>query len=313
MAAQPQIDLRLSDVEPPGPDPPRTIYRDLYQLPDPVLLGITARFYNYDSVQLWFRITGEAAGYTFDTVDLGPLAAGTDAYENLDEFASRLKPGTELEESIKLILRAYTDAGYTALKWTYERTVQVIWIDSSDASYTVDELDDFDDGTVQGWAAVCEGGFCVGAVEEVVGDFVLSPPFALRDALWMTLASGVGWYEHRGRSEKAFTTPDRPTVYAVFDVRFSVRWIDSSGNVGLKYAEIARNGAVLVHLGGIYAGNATDEIPRDKWMRVVVPLPRNVAVTLLVRLCTAWEVTGSGPGKQQYEDIRMDDFKIISK
>ena len=312
MATPPLIDLRVSDVEPPDPEPPRTIYRDMLNLPDPVLLGLTVRYYNHDDVQLWFRITGEATGYTFTPVDLGDLGSGANAYRNLDEFASRAKPGSEITESIKLILRAYTDAGYTALKWTYQRTVQVIWIDSSDPSWTVDELDNFDDGTVMGWAAVLEVGW--GAGVGVVGDFVLSPPWALRGIAWAERTAGVGWYETRGYIHKNFTTPDRPTVYAIFDVRFSVTWIESGGNVGLKYVEIARDGTVLVYLGRPYAGSATDYLPRDKWMRVVVPLPRNTAVNLRVRLSTAWEITSSGPGTPyQTNETRMDDFKIISK
>ncbi|MCL6579207.1 MAG: hypothetical protein K6T73_07455, partial [Candidatus Bathyarchaeota archaeon] len=86
------IELRLSDVDPPAPEPKRTIYRDIANLPDPVKLGLTIRYFNHDDVGLYFQITGSGTGYTFGTVNLGLLASGKNAYINLDEFASRAKP-----------------------------------------------------------------------------------------------------------------------------------------------------------------------------------------------------------------------------
>ena len=70
------IELRLSDVDPPAPEPKRTIYRDIVNLPDPAKFGLTIRYFNYDDVGLYFQITGSATGYTFGTVNLGLLASG---------------------------------------------------------------------------------------------------------------------------------------------------------------------------------------------------------------------------------------------
>lgn len=298
MGVQPQIELRLSDVEPPDADPPRTIYRDMYQLPDPVLLGITVRYYNYDAVQLWFRITGEGAGYTFTPEDLGPLAAGTNAYENLDEFASRAKPSAEASETIKLILQAYEDAGYTTLKWTYERTVQLVWIDSSDASYTVDELDNFDDGTVQGWAAFDEannaGGF---PTLEAAVDFVLSPPNSAK------MTSAQDGYPVRSRLWKNFTTPNRDTIYAIMDVRNAITGASSR----VKNLRAQRDAVVLVYLGEPVDLVLLNYIPVAKWMRIVMPLPKNT--NLDVRIVQ--EERLFAVGDRCY--LWLDDFKIISK
>ena len=299
------IELRLSDVDPPAPDPPRTIYRDVLNLPDPVKLGLTIRYFNYDDVGLYFRITGSAPGYTFGTVDLGLLGSGLNAYQNLDEFGSRAKPvagdftNGEFDESVTLILRAYTDAGYTDLKWTHERTVTVAWIKSDDVAWTLDELDDFDDGTVQGWAVADEEGNDGGyPTVGVVTDFVLSVPYSLR----MTqLRSTMGYY--RGRLYKSFTTPDRPTVYAIIDLR--VTHADFSYNV---YVQVQRDGAVLVFLGKPSYTTVTHHIPSNKWMRIVVPLPRNT--TLEVRIVYRLYVPGA---VKYYAYVRMDDFKIISK
>ena len=306
------IELRLSDVDPPAPDPPRTIYRDVLNLPDPVKLGITIRYFNHDDVTLYFKITGSGTGYTFGTVELDSLASGADAYKNLDQLASRTKPSAgdftngEFEETVTLTLKAYTDAGYTEPpKWTFERSVTVHWIKSDDAAFTVDELDNFDDGTVQGWAVADETGNLGGfPTINVVNDFVLSPPWSCK-----MIGSNASFpIEVRSRLFKQFTTPNKPVVYAIMDVRtLSERALDWNCLV-----QIQRDGTVLVHLGLFYTpclAAACDCIPEDKWMRVVVPLPKDTTLDVrIVHSCQAGGVAGAGT-----YDLWIDDFKIISK
>ena len=300
--SQPKIELRLSETEPPAADPPRTIYRDVYQLPDPVLLGITIRYFNFDEVGLYFKIFGSAAGYTFTPEEMGLLGSGLSRYQNLDEFGSRAKPGAgaftagEFQESIVLTLRAYTDAGYTNLKWTYQRTVTIVWIKSDDAAFTVDELDNFDDGTVQGWAAANEAGTDPPTLA-VANDFVLSAPWSVK---MTTAVKSV--YEQRKRLWKQFTTPDKPVVYAIMDLREKMGTSQYT-----KYIKVQRDAVDLVFLGRPYDFSATNYFPGEKWVRVVVPLPRNT--TLEVRVIQDW-ASRSSP---QAAWFWMDDFKIISK
>jgi hypothetical protein len=306
-----QIELRLSSVDPPAPEPKRTIYRDIVNLPDPVKLGITIRYFNYDDVGLYFQITGSGTGYTFGTVNLGLLASGANAYINLDEFASRAKPSTgdlpngEMEENITLTLKAYTDSGYTNLKWTFERVVTVHWINSADAAFTVNELDNFDDGTVQGWSAVAE--LRGVASLEVATDYALSPPYSLR--LHSHCESGYTCVnlEVLHRIEKAFTTPNKSKVYGVIDIRVS----SGTGPVGsTKYAEVRTGSATLVHLGKLYVDDTVDYIPIGKWMRIVIPLPSNVSVTIQI----AVDRRGGASGYGLYGAyLWLDDFKLISK
>lgn len=297
------IELRLSDVDPPAPDPPRTIYRDVLNLPDPVLLGLTIRYFNYDDVGLYFRITASATGYTFGTVDLGLLGSGASRYENLDEFGSRAKPVVgdftegEFDESVTLILRAYTDAGYTDLKWTHERTVTVAWIKSDDAAWTQDELDDFDDGTVQGWAVANEVG--IPPTIAVVSDYVLSAPYSVRMA---TLASMP--QEERSRLYKSFTTPDKSVVYAILNLRQGCQLYQ-----WMKYINVQRDASVLVYLGKPFdSSTGAHYFVIDKWVRIVVPLPRNA--TLEIRVVQDWFCDTS---TDQNVWLWMDNFKIISK
>jgi len=305
--AMSKIELRVSDVAPPTPEPPRTIYRDLLNLPDPVVLGVTIRYYNFDDVGLYFRVTGSAIGYTFGTVDLGLLASGTNAYRNLDNFGSRAKPAGEILESINLILRAYTDAAYSNLKWEYVRTVTVIWINSSDPSYTVDFLNSFDDGTVQGWDGAGELG--VGQWGLVVSqDYVLSPPWSL--SLWFRGPAGYicnpADNEIRARLYKTFNTPNRNFVYAIADIRLR-RGPTDGGNCWPKYASFQNGTSILLFIGQPYDGALSVYPPVDKWIRLVTPLPKNtsVDVRLVLSMCSKHVAA--------METIYLDDFKIISK
>lgn len=288
------IEVRLSDVDPPAPDPPRTIYRDLFNLPDPVELGITIRYFNYDDIQLWLRITGEAPGYTFDTVNLGALASGTSAYRNLDEFASRAKPDAEVTEHIKLILRGYSDAGYTNLRWTFERTVTVVWVDDSDPSYTTDMLNNFDDGTVQGWGGYDEEDSAP-FTPSLCTDFVLSPQYSL----CLSKGSGVN---QRQRFEKSITTPNRNIVYAIIDLRVHTTDVPL---LNLKNIRVRYDTVTLVFIGRPYDTVEEQYIPDAKWMRIVVPLPKNTTLNLQIRL-QSYRILGS-------HWMWMDDFKVISK
>lgn len=298
-----KIELRLSDVDPPEPDPPRTIYRDILNLPSTTYLGLTIRYFNFDDVTLYFRITGTGPGYTFGTVDLGSLASGTSAYRNLDNFASRSRPASELTETVDLILRAYTDAGYTNLKWTYTRTVTVIWINSADPSYTQDYLNNFDDGTVQGWACVCEAQCLVGQPTiAVVSDYVLSPPNSLR--MRSQRAAAYTWA--RTRLYKSFATPDRNRIYGIMDVRLGS---STPAQVGHRVLVVRRGAAEVLHFGKVSGDTnyAVDDVPEGKWMRFVIALPRNQTFEIQLAHSFATYVDTN------IAYLWLDDFKIISK
>ena len=285
-------------------DPPRTIYEDIVNLPETVKLGITIRAFNHDDVGLYFQVTAECSGWTFETESLGLIGTGADIYKNLDEFGSRAKPASETEQIIKLILKAYTDAGYTDLKWTYERNVTIVFIKSDDASYTVDELDNFDDGTVQGWAVASiynsEAGYPqIG----VATDYVLSPSYSLKSlGQGASLAYPMGF-----RIYKSFTTPNKTNIYAIIDLRIGA----TDPATYINALRLLRDAIVLVHLGGEWVDwtvkRTVDYLPKDKWIRIVVPLPKNV--TIEVGIETQWTQTLL----PKDAIVWMDDFKIISK
>jgi len=288
----PLIELRLTAVDPPAPDPERTIYSDLVNLPDPLYKGLTVRIFNADDVTLYMRVDGYAAGWTFTSNDFGSLASGANFYRNIDNFGTRAKPAAATEETVTVRLRAYTDAGYTNLKWTFERVIDVIFIKSDDGSWTQDFLDNFDDGTVQGWAVVSEWGGGTFTLT-VVSDYFLSAPYSVR-----MRQIGTDIFA-RCRLYKSFTTPNRNNVYAICDVRQSGAY--------MKNLRLGWDTNQLVYLGRPYDTADAHYTPVNKWMRIVFPLPKNA--TLEVRVV---QETGRSSGTV-LGDLWFDDFRIISK
>jgi len=295
------IELRFSDIPPPTPEPPRTIYRDLIDLPDPTKLGVTIRYYNFDSVTLYFQITAACAGYTFGTVNLGSLGAGLNAYMNLDEFGSKAKPASETQETIVFTLKAFTDAGYSNLKWTYVKNVDVVWIKSDDPSYTLDVNNNFDDGTVQGWAYTVEVGNTVNSSFGVATDYVLSTPYSLR------AKTGDNCPQNRFRVSKTFNTPNKSKIYMIANVRLGFLLGSTPGTPYTKTLMVQFDSTVQIFLGKPYDSVAADYVPRDKWLRIVVPLPPNQSVD--IRLVFEAYATCF----RTHPTIWLDDFKMISK
>jgi hypothetical protein len=290
-----EIDFRFSIVDPPATEPKRSIYRDLPNLPDPVLLGMTMRFFNNDAITLYFKAKGAGTGYTFTETTLGSLVAGTDAYINIDAFASRAKPAVETDEIVTVTLDAYSDAGYTVLKWTFSRDIHVVFINSSNVKYTVTE-NNFDDGTVQGWA-ITAGIGAAGVVQAVATDYVLSNPYALRGIITKSgTATDVVWYH-----SKTFNTP-AGTTYAVINVR-----AHASGTLCyLRSIRISNGTETLIQLG-VYSSANAEAVPDDIWMRIVLLLPASAAVDL--RIYCYWRVNTAS---SRIVSFNMDDIRIVS-
>jgi len=296
------IDLRFSNVDPPLPDPPKTIYGDLVNLPDPVKLSLTVRVFNYDDVGLYMRVDAYKAGWTFSSYDLGLLGSGANMYYSMDRIGQRAKPASATFETITVRLRAYTDAGYTTLKWTFERVIDVVYLNTADGSWTQDMLNNFDDGTVQGWSYTFEYGCSLGTGWfKAWTDYVLSPAYSLN---LKCVPSG----DPTGYSIwKSVTTPDRENVFAIFDIRLARSNIGGGEVYGyLKRMEIRKDSDVLLMVGRIHDDLSVDYVPNHRWIRVIVKLPRNTTFNIKAFI-DGHRVTG------WFAYIWLDDFKIISK
>lgn len=280
------IELRLSDIAPPTVEPHHTIYTDVVNLPDPVKLGFAYKAFNYDAVTLYFQLVATCAGWTFPaSTNEGAILTGANATYTHDQYGSRARPTAETVEHITLTLKAYTDAGYTILKWTFVRDVTVWFIYSNDGTWIQDFLDTFDDGTVDGWTATSS---FVPSIARAT-DFVLSVPYSCKaDDGRPNVASA--WLS----MNKSFDTPNRAKVFAIANLRFN----QSLGSGVVFTMNIYVAGTVVLSI----------KIPLARWMRVVVPLPSNT-----VGVAIGLRVDGTSTGYPWWIYEWQDDFTIVSK
>ena len=285
---------------------PKTVYTDIVTLPDPMLLGITIHYYNHSDDTLYMKIFGSGPiPWSSNAVELGSLGSGLNTYVHLDNFLSRTKPSAETTEVLTLTLRGYSDAGYSQLVYEFQRTCTVIMIKSDDGSWTQDVLNNFDDGTVQGWSILKEAGdnYYGPPTLSVATDYILSAPYSLK-GYYAVLNMPI-----RIRVYKSFTLPNKTQIYAIFNVRAS-----SSATDGyIKYLKFSYYYSdvetTLIFLGKDEdIGGTGNNIPKNKWMRIVVPLPANITAELRVIL-KGFKVTSGGRDLILW----LDDFKIISK
>lgn len=280
------IELRLSEIAPPTSEPHHTIYTDILNLPNPVKLGFAYKAFNYDAVTLYFQLIATCAGWTFPaSTNEGAISTGGNATYTHDQYGSRARPAAETIETITLTLKAYTDAGYTILKWTYVRDITVWFIKSNDGTWTQDFLDNFDDGTVDGWAATASISLLLFSIAT---DYVLSPTYSCK-ALGQSNGPNC-WIS----MNKSFNTPNRAKVFMIANLRFDA----SSGTPGIATMSIIVAGTTVLSI----------VIPNNRWMRIVVPLPSNtVGVAINLRADGTSGTWGWGIYEWQ------DDFTIVSK
>ena len=278
---------------------PKTVYTDLVGLPDPVLLGLTIHYYNHSDQTLYMKIfISGPSPWSPNAVQLGSLGSGSSAYVNLDNFTSRTKPSQETTEELTLTLRGYNDSGYSELKYEFSRSLTVVFIKSDDGSWTTNINNNFDDGTVQGWTWFNNTGGGTPTFS-VATDYVLSPPYSLK---WLSVDSywGGSW-----GFRKLITTPNKDNIFAVINVRLG----SAVGDIMFGRLRIIQDSSILIHLGinENVAGITQDYVPEGKWLRIVVPLPKNSTFNLDIAI--ECYVTY---GTHRYV-AWLDDFKIISK
>jgi hypothetical protein len=237
---------------------PKTIYTDVVNMPDPMMLGITIHYYNYSDENLYMKIFIEGPSpWTPNAVNLGLLNSGLNTYVNLDNFTSRTKPTSATTEVLTLTLRGYSDSGYSNLLYTFSRSLTVVFIKSDDGTWTTDFSNNFDDGTVQGWAArTVTGDYPYGTLEvAIASDYVLSSPYAL----------------------KVTRTPPMQCQSAPYYGCFLY------GKIQEKISHI-NSDKILIHIGKQYDTVGQDYIPLNKWARFVIPLESNTTMELKIKV-----------------------------
>ena len=301
------IELRFSELKPPAKEPHKTLYCDLRGITDPVYLGLGTWIFNYDSVTLYMQVTGSGTGWTIGSTNLGSLSAGNNFRKEIGRFAAKAKPSGENTDTITVTLNAYTDSGYSNLKWTFDKSVSVFFFDSTDPSWTTDELDNFDDYTRQDWS--CFHGVAtpfpdgyqpcgyIGYCRPSSAVF-RSAPYSLQKYCNHTSTDG----QDNDGFFKTFTLPDKDLVLVIADVFLT----GGSTNTNGFYIEHGNTNPPSQSSNGIELNTVIDSVPKGVWVRLIARLPRNI--TEEIRL--GYRCLYGG-----YSNIRfyMDDFKIISR
>lgn len=107
-----------------------------------------------DTLYFQVEIDDPARNWTFGdgtTIkNLGSVAGASS--KRIPMNLIRPAPAEDVEEEINLIIRAYSDSGYTNLVYEYTWTIEVYIVDFDNSpNWVVLKRWDFDDGTAQGW------------------------------------------------------------------------------------------------------------------------------------------------------------------
>jgi len=272
----------------------KTIYIDCYGLPDTITLSVAFTYNNYDDVALYFKIRAESESpyWIFSGAKtLGYLGSGSSKMALWDQFAQRPNPKADVEETIKLILEAYTDRNYTNLKWTYTRLVTVKILYPYGAGWTILDEDNFDAGNVEGWEAVgVYNNYSGYPFRYIASDYVLSPPYSLayREYGW---DSG---FDIEGALRKSFSIPSCNEAYATVNIRY----IPDSEY--LRYYKLYFAGSLKM-----YITNPSPYPLHNRWIRMTIPLDPNTSGYLQINIR---QYISTAP---RYPQARLDDIRVF--
>lgn len=300
-------------------------YQDIVDMPDPIVTSFGIQVYNYTTITIYIKMGGAGTGWNWATPpQLGSVASGGNVYFIAKDLGSRAKPGSAVDDSITLTVRAYSDAGYTLeIGDGYPIIVTYHWLNS--AAMSLLDLDNFDGGTLEGWSVVAENG--TDPVIEIATDYVLSAPNSCRAGNYKFGAMDVSGYQLLARIEKTFAVPACTKAYFICNAKMKMESYGGSwnnpNNGGLAWSLMAiaygaGTGTPVTYLGGnqyLYSwyGNMFSA-PGPKysnWQRLVGPLPTNQSVDVKARFgATRW-VTYAESDAYFRQRCYFDDLKVV--
>jgi len=257
-----------------------------------MLFGYQQYSLNQEVATKYYKIEGitSGGGWTPQAAQqLGAIASGTGTRFNVPDFMQRTTPASPVTEDITLRISRYPDNTYTdPPEAIADRVVTHKFIDSG--AMTLLNLDNFDDGTVQGWTLTQqESGYFTMGVDST---YHISPAYSLRMRGRNTWSSA--WRTKWGRASKPFVVPSASEAYLVINVM--VR--KTGASVHYTFA-IYNNGVIVAEL------NPSDnQIIFDKWMRLVIPLETGITNAIDLH-----HYVGITDTKLTY--IYFDDLKIV--
>lgn len=287
---------------------PNPIHMDIRALPSIVTLNMALIVTNLDVVPLYLKVRAVATGWSFTTKTLGRVGVTETVQFYLENWGTRSKPSNEVTDVVTVTFDAYYDESYLIKRGETSTTFNVHFIDSSSPEWTVDALNNFDDGTPQGWTgSVTYGVYSIG----VDGTYKRSPPYSLRVQNYDYYGrTGCYTYYPEIRLWKQFTTPDRDEIYAIFDIL--LRYQSAVADLWTKYVMFLFNSNMNSMIGRPFDTVKTSYVSWDKWIRVLSPLPKNLTTTVKLNLMM-YNHRASNWVANEYRWLYMDDFKIISR
>jgi len=242
-------------------------YQDIEGLSSPLTENFPIGVTNNETAAKYIRaqLVSPPAGWGSYDVQLGSVAAGTSTF--LIFSPTRTTPtltAGEYEESLTLRISVYNDAGYSELYGSAELTFTMSFFDSTDPAWTVVDIDNFDDGTLEGWAMSttgiidesCPNSWASGARTE---HFITSP-----------YSLGIPAQATRDHCYKDFTvgnvTKARLVVHAYLETYYYG---------GFLTMLALQRGSDLILPGGV-----SRVMPHDVWIRLSYSFPVNATTRL---------------------------------
>jgi len=127
------------------------VFIDLNFLPSTVTYTFMLTIKNQSPQTLYFKVVLNVPNWSVSSPSggaLGSVNAGSSA--NFNVVVARANPGAETTDSGTMVVEAYTDSGYTNKVGSASLPVTITFENTE--AWTNVEIDNFDDGTSQGWS-----------------------------------------------------------------------------------------------------------------------------------------------------------------
>ena len=272
-------------------------YMDIVNMPLSIDVSFGVQIYNYTAMTLWFTAKGSGAGWSWASAkQLGSIGPGSNKIFNIKSLGTRSKPSNAVDDDITITFNAYSDSGYTnQVGGDYNINITYHWIDS--IGMTLLDLDDFDDGTLEGWSIEAHwSSFAINT------SYVLSPPNSA-----LAQKNYTGSIEDTAILRKTFNVPSCSEAFLIVNFKFGV--YDNPPypqDFWVKEVQIRKETSIIVR-----TGNDPHIIKRHaagtqytNWFRMVAPMTPNESASY--KIAVPYRIYGD-----YWIRMWLDDIKAV--
>lgn len=288
-------------------------YQDIVSMPATITTSFAVKIYNYTIATLYFTVIGSGAPWSWaSAVQLGACASGANIIIHVPNLGTRSKPAAATVDGITLTFHAYSNAGYTVEVGSgYPVVVSYHWIDST--AMTLLDLDNFDGGTLEGWAAITSGGPAL--TFAINTGYVLSSPNSAMVEIGTVFSPYTVVYTEY--IYKSFIVPAASIAYLIANVKYALfsHWSDNNTSFSnVQELQIRKAGAIIQRSGptpyiAAITGLAdTDVNVQTNWLRMVAPI--SVNATAQYEIATVYQMYSGGSSQQRLR-VYHDDLKVV--